>query len=133
MINWETYFHFHFVFWFGGLDQTFGNNEQTCMVSTINLPGVNETTTFGCLPSSAPESSCGTRVTIDGKTTSMCCCNTTDNCNNNLFAAQCRNGTAPTSKPPGFQCYNKADDVSSVVECSSKSDCIIQCKLYFSP
>ena len=58
----------------------------------------------GCRPNEMPESSCGTRMKVEGKTMATCCCKDGDNCNDAAFVAKCKAGTAPTSRPKGFTC-----------------------------
>ena len=89
------------------------------MVTILDVGGVNENIVTGCLPKATPESSCGTRVTIDGSTMSICCCEDVNNCNDDTFVNNCKTGTTPTtrpkqpeeitptSRPKGFTCVGK--------------------------
>ena len=95
--------------------------DQECMVTVLNLGGVDEIIAAGCLPKSIPASSCDTRDKIDGKTNAICCCKDRSNCNNDAFINNCKAGTTPTSSPKVFTCIGKQSGSTSEndIECSS--------------
>ena len=68
-----------------------------------------------------PESSCGTKMTVEGKAMATCCCKDGDNCNDAAFVTKCKAGTTPTSRPKGFTC------ISSYPGSSDKNDMECSC------
>eukprot|EP00111_Clytia_hemisphaerica_P002113 TCONS_00005948-protein len=92
-------------------NKRFGDfHDNVCMISIMEKTWSNVTS--GCFPKRHPLSRCDTEVNVPGRPTEKICCCTADQCNDDVFITECRDGTAPAAFPP-FTCHQSVQQTGA--------------------